>query len=134
MYRIKYLLGSLIAVFSLVYFLFGIVGWYRGDATNIDVLTCFIFGSLHIGGGAWLLLSSLREYRFERQRVDAIMRQLIRSNAGRVVVTDLARYAEIPEEDAREYLERRSQEDVVFLIEGRNGKDTFFFGQQYWNN
>ena len=46
----------------------------------------------------------------------------------------IARYAEIPVEDARAYLERRSQTDVVFFIEGRSGHDTFFFGQQYWNN
>ncbi|MCX6139958.1 MAG: hypothetical protein NTX15_03880 [Candidatus Kapabacteria bacterium] len=134
MYRIKYLLGSLITVFSLVYLLFGIVGWYNGGTQFSDILTCFIVGSLHIMGGGWLLVSSLKDYRKETTRVDAIVRHLIRTNAGRVVVTDLARYAEITEEDAREYLERRSQTDVVFLIEGRGGRDTFFFGQQYWNN
>ncbi|MBC8124162.1 MAG: hypothetical protein H7X70_00380 [Candidatus Kapabacteria bacterium] len=134
MYRIKYLLGLLITVFSVVYFALGIVGWQNGEARFLDILTSFVIGSLHASIGGWLLLSSLRDYRSETKRVDAIMRHLIRTNAGRVVVTDLARYAEIPEEDARAYLERRSQTDVVFFIEGRNGHDTFFFGQQYWNN
>ncbi len=134
MYRIKYLLGSLIAIFSLVYFLFGIVGWVRGDMSTSDLLTCFVLGSLHVAGGGWLLLSSLREFRAERQRMDAIVRHLIRVHAGRVMVSDLAHVAEIPEDDAREYLERRAQRDVVFLLQGRNGRDTYFFGQEYWNN
>lgn len=134
MYRIKYLLGTLVAVFSLIYFLFGIVGWIQGSALFADMVTCFVLGSVHVAAGGWLLMSSSREYRRESRRVDAIMHQMIKTNAGRIVVTDLARYAEIPEDDAREYLERRSKHDVAFMLEGRNGNDTFFFGQQYWNN
>lgn len=134
MYRIKYLLGTLLSVFSLVYLLFGIVGWYNGGVQFSEILTCLVVGSLHIMVGGWLLLSSHKNYRSEAKRVDAIVRHLIKTNAGHVVVTDLARYAEIPEEDAREYLVKKSKTDVVFLIEGRGGRDTFFFGQQYWNN
>lgn len=134
MYRIKYLLGSLIAIFSLVYFLFGIVGWIRADMSNTDMLTCFVLGSLHVMGGGYLLVSSLRDYRAERTRMDAIVRQIIRSRAGRVAVSDLAHMADIPEDDAREYLERRARYDVVFHLEGRNGRDTYYFGQEFWNN
>lgn len=105
-----------------------------GDAEFTDLLTCFVLASLHLFGGAWMLLGSLKDFRRERQRVDSIIRHLIRTHHGRVVVADLASYAEIPEEDAREYLERRSKNDIAFVLEGRNGRDMYFFGQQYWNN
>jgi hypothetical protein len=134
MYRIKYLLGSMVAIFSFVYFLFGIVGWAMGDASFRDILVCFVLGSLHVVGGVWMLLSSLREYRRQSQRVDAIMRHLIKVNAGRIIVADLARYAEISEEDARTYLEKRSQNDVAFVLENSQGNHIFLFAHQYWNN
>jgi len=134
MFRIKYLLGALISVFSLVYLLFGIAGWVQGSAMYMDILTCFLLGSAHVIIGGWLLLSSRKDFRIENRRVDAILHRMILANAGRVIVTDLARHAEIPEYDAREFLERRSKNDVVFLLEGRNGSDVFFFAQQYWNN
>ena len=134
MYRIKFILGLVVTACSVAYFALGVVGWLSGQAQFLHILACFVIGSIHVAIGGWLLLSSLRGYRAETKRVDAIMRHLIRTNAGRVVVTDLARYAEIPVEDARAYLERRSQTDVVFFLEGRSGHDTFFFGQQYWNN
>mgnify|MGYP000331647202 FL=1 len=134
MYRIKYLLGSMVTIFSVVYFLFGGSGWYRGDASFQDVLTCMVLASLHMCGGGWLLVSSLKDFRAERSRVDCLVRHLIRTNGGRVVVGDLARYAEISEDDARDHLERRSQRDVAFVAQGRNGYDVYYFGQQYWYN
>ena len=72
MYRIKYLLGSMVAVFSLVYLLFGIVGWVDDGMSYADLLTTFILASVHLFGGVFLLLSSLKDYRAERLRVDKI--------------------------------------------------------------
>lgn len=134
LYRIKYLLGSMVTVFSLVYLLFGIVGWYDGTVGFSDLMTCFVLASVHIGGGSWLLLSSLREYRREKKRVESVIRHLIVSNSGRVIVADLARYAEISEEDAREYLEVRAKNDVALVMQNTSGVDVFIFGQQFWNN
>ena len=118
----------------MVYFLFGGVGWYMGDASFTDILTCFVLGSVHLGGGSWMLIASLRDYRRERRRVDAIIRHLIKSNGGRVVVSELASFAEISEDDARDYLEKRSTSDVAFVTEGRNGHDVYYFSPQFWYN
>jgi hypothetical protein len=134
MYRIKYLLGILVALFSLVYVLFGVVGWVDGTVKATDLLTCFALASAHIGAGSWLLLSSLRQYRSERRRIDALMRQLIRMNSGRVMASELARLAEISDDDAREYLDRRSRSDAAVIMQTRTGSDVYFFGQQFWNN
>lgn len=134
LYRIKYLLGSMVTVFSLVYLLFGIVGWYDGMVGFTDLLTCFVLASVHLGGGTWLLLGSLRDYRREKKRVESVIGHLIASHAGRVIVADLARYAEISEEDAREYLEVRAKHDVAVVMQSTSGIDVFFFGQQFWNN
>jgi len=134
MYRIKYLLGSLVAVFSLVYLLFGIVGWIDNTVAYTDLLTCFVLASLHLFGGAALLLSSLRDYRQERMRVERSIRLLIRENGGRLLASDLARLADITDDDAREYLERRARRDVSVVLQSRQGEEVYFFGQQFWNN
>lgn len=134
MFRIKYLLGSMVTIFSLVYFLFGGVGWYMGDASYQDILTCFVLASLHLAGGSWLLLSSLRDYRAERERLETVIRHLISSNGGRVPVQDLARVADINEDDARDYLEKRSKSEPSYVSMGRNGHDTYYFGQNYRDN
>jgi len=114
--------------------LFGIVGWIDGNVEFADLLTCFVLASLHLGGGGYLLLSSLRDYRRERQRVDSVVRRLIRSNGGRVVAGELARQAEISDDDAREYLTKRAKYDVSIVLQNTTGEDVFFFGQQFWNN
>jgi hypothetical protein len=134
MYRIKYLLGILVTTFSLVYLLFGIVGWVDKTVSSADLVTCFALASAHLGAGAWLLLSSLRQFRAERKQLDALMRHLIRVNSGRVIASELADLAEISDDDAREYLERRSRHDVAVIMQSRNGTDVYFFGQQFWNN
>ena len=134
MYRIKYLLGSMVAIFSLVYLLFGIVGWIDGTVDFADLLTCFVLASLHLGGGGYLLMSSLRDYRRERRRVDIVVRRLIRMNGGRVLAADLARQADISDDDAREYLSKRAKYDVSFVLQNTTGEDVYFFGQQFWNN
>jgi hypothetical protein len=134
MYRIKYLLGSMVAVFSLVYLLFGIVGWVDGNVGFADLLTCFVLASVHLGVGGYLLLSSLREYKTEKRRVDTVVRRLIHDNGGRVLVNDVARLAEISDDDAREYLSKRSKVDVSIVLQGKEGEDVYFFGQQFWNN
>ncbi len=133
-YRIKYLLGALVASFSVVYLIFGIVGWVDGTVKTADLVTCFLLASVHLGTGTWLLLASLRQYRSEKQRMDAVMRHLIRANGGRVLVSELARVAEISDDDAREYLDRRSRNDVSVVMQSRAGEDVYFFGQQFWNN
>jgi len=134
MYRIKYLLGSMVAIFSLVYLLFGIVGWIDGGMSYADLLTAFVLASVHLFGGGFLLLSSLKDYREERVRVDRSVRYLIHQNGGRLVAADLARLAEITDDDAREYLEKRAQKDVSVVLQSRGGEDVYFFGQQFWNN
>jgi len=80
------------------------------------------------------MISGSREYAKEHRRVESIVRHLIRTNGGRVVIADLARFAEISEEDAREHLEKRSKSDVVIVMQNSTGTDVFFFGQQFWNN
>ena len=134
MYRIKYLLGSMVAVFSLVYLLFGIVGWVDDGMSYADLLTTFILASVHLFGGVFLLLSSLKDYRAERLRVDRSVRYLIQVNGGRLIAADLARHAEITDDDAREYLDKRAQKDVSVVLQNRGGEDVYFFGQQFWNN
>lgn len=134
MYRIKYLLGSLVAVFSLVYVIFGLVGWIDNQMGYTGLLTCLVLGSLHLAGGSWLLLSSLRDFRRERDRVDTIIRKLIRTNGGRLVAADLAEQAEISNDDAQQYLEKRARFDVSVVMQDAGGDDVFFFGQRFWNN
>lgn len=134
MYRIKYLLGILATIFSLVFVLFGTVGWVTGDVERSDTVVCFLLASVLLAGGTWLLVSSLRDYRTERSRLESVVRHLIATRGGRVTVGDVAHLADITEDDAREYLEQRSRQDVVFVTPGRNGKDTYLFGQEYWNN
>lgn len=134
LYRIKYLLGILVGLFSLVYLLFGIVGWVNGDVTHADLVTCFLLASVHIGAGTWLLFTSLSQYRIERRQLDTATQYLIRQQNGRIAPADLARLVEISEEDANEYLEQRSKYDVAVKMSSRTGNEVFFFGQQYWNN
>lgn len=134
MYRIKMLIGLMVSAFSVVYLLFGIVGWVRADMKAADLMTCFILASLHLGIGSWLLFTSLKEYRQEHRRVEDVVRRLIRSGGGRVTMADVAKYAGISEDDAREHLERRSKHDVVIVMQNTAGADVFFFGQQFWNN
>lgn len=134
MYRLKMLIGSMVAIFSVVYLIFGIVGLIRQDMRSADLMTCFFLASLHLGIGAWLLMNSLRDYRREHRRVEEVVRYLISSNGGRVTITELALFAGISEDDAREHLERRSKHDVVIVMQNTAGADVFFFGQQFWNN
>ncbi len=134
MHRIKSILGSLISVFSLVYFLFAIVGWVQGGSLATDVLTCVCLGTCHIAVGAWLVLGAVREQRAEARRIEEVLRTIVASRGGRIRVEDLAWYANITEDDAREYLEKRRLTDVIFHLGGRNGKETYYFGQKYWNN
>ncbi|MBI2793479.1 MAG: hypothetical protein HYX66_02370 [Ignavibacteria bacterium] len=134
MYRIKLLIGILVAAFSSVYLLFGVVGWEHESMKAADLITCFILASLHLGIGSWLLFTSLSEYRREHRRVEDVVRRLIDSSGGRVTIADVAKYAGISEEDAHEHLERRSKHDVVIVMQNTAGSDVFFFGQQYWNN
>ena len=80
------------------------------------------------------MLSSLRDFRRERDRVDSIIRKLIRSNGGRLIASDLAEQAEISDDDAREYLEKRAKFDVSVVMQDSGGDDVYFFGQRFWNN
>lgn len=134
LFRIKYILGSMLGIFSLVYMLFGIVGWSKGDATFQDLLTCFVLASIHVMLSGWLLVSSMRAYRSERARLDTVIRVLSERHGGRVTVADVASLAEVSEDDAREYLEQRSKRDEAVVTLGQNGRDVYYFGQQYWNN
>jgi hypothetical protein len=134
LYRIQYLLGAMLGIFSLVYLLFGIVGWVDGEASFQDLLTCFVLASIHIVASAYLFIASVRSFRRERARLEAVIGLLAERNAGRVTVMDVAALAEVSEDDAREYLAKRAKTHATVITEGRNGKDTYFFGQQYWNN
>lgn len=134
MYRIKYFLGAMVAIFSLVYLTFGVIGWVRATSTSSEIVICFTLASLHLASGIWLLLSSVSEERRERRRLELVTSHLIDVQGGRVRVSDVARYAEVHEDDAREFLEKRAQHEVSYLHRGRNGRDLFYFGQQFWNN
>lgn len=134
MFRIKYLLGSMMTIFSLVYMLFGIMSWLRGDAEARDVMTCFVLASIHCIAGSWLLVSSLRDYREERRRIEAAVQHIMALRGGRVTVAELADVAELSQDDAREYLERRTQVEVVVRTPGRAGEEQYFFGGDYRNN
>lgn len=134
MYRIKYLLGSLLAAFSVLYFIFGVAGWMHASSADTDILVSFLLGTIHVAGGSWLLLSSMVERKREKRRLDHVIAQLIEANGGRVVVSDVARYADVTEDDAREYLDRRAAHEVSYLHRGRNGRDLYYFGQRFWNN
>lgn len=59
-YRIKYLLGIMAALFGLLYLLIGIVGWSE-SATVADRWMPFALGSLHIGLATLLFWTSSRE-------------------------------------------------------------------------
>lgn len=134
MHRIKLLLGLLLIAFSLAYLLFGWVAFNNGTAQFMNVLICFTIGSAHVAVGGYLLANSIRERRREMERIDLVIRHLVKTNAGRVSVSDLSMFAEVPEEDAREYLRKRSISDVSVVISGSGRGDVFFFGQQFWNN
>lgn len=134
MYRIKYFLGAMVAIFSLVYITFGVIGWLRGTSSSSEIVVCFALASLHLASGTWLLLSSLSEYRRETRRLDMVISRLIEVQGGKVLVSDVARYAEVHEDEAREYLEKRAQHQPTYMHRGRNGKDLFYFGPRFWNN
>ncbi len=134
LYRIKYLLGTLVALFSIIYLLLGTVGWLDGTVSGGDLITCFALASAHLAAGTWLLLSSMRQYKLEHRKLESIVRHIIRVNNGRVHASQVARMAEITEDDAREYLEKRISKDVAIMIQSNTGSDVFFFGQQFWNN
>lgn len=134
LYRIKYLLGTLVTLFSIFYLLIGTVGWVDRTMNSTDLITCFILASVHLGSGGWLLLSSLKQYKSEQRALEMYMHRLIRVNGGRVLASDLAREANISQEDAHEYLDKRLQKDVAVLMQNRAGVNVYFFGQQFWNN
>jgi hypothetical protein len=134
MFRTKYLLGSMATIFSLVYMLFGVMSWVRGDADSRDIIACFVLGSLHLAAGSWLLLRSIGDYREEKRRIEAVISHLIALRGGRVSVTELADLAELSEDDAREYLERRAQLDVVIRTSAGGGEEHYVFGGEYWKN
>jgi predicted HTH domain antitoxin len=134
MFRIKYLLGAILAIFSLVYVLFGTVAWVDGRATNSELMLCFGLGSLHAGLGVGLLYSSWREYKRERRRLDTAVDVLLERTGGRIRVRDVARLAGVSDDDAREYLAKRAQREVSFVEEGRFGAEAYTFPQEWWNN
>jgi hypothetical protein len=134
MYRIKHILGSLVAVFSLVYLVFGIIGWIDERVTYTNLMICFVLASAHLGGGGWLIMAGLRDQRRERSRVDQSIRMLIRQNAGRLSASELSRLAKISANEAREYLDKRAKYDVSVVLQSKEGEDVYFFGQQFWNN
>lgn len=134
LFRIKYILGIMLGVFSLVYLVAGVVGWQQGSATFAEMVMCFVLASVHVTFAGWLLLSSIHAFRLERTRLETVIRVLMERHGGRVTVCDVAELGEVSEEDAREYLEKRSSHDVSFVNPGRNGRDVYYFGQQYWNN
>ncbi|NQW30392.1 MAG: hypothetical protein HQ472_07765 [Ignavibacteria bacterium] len=134
MHRIKLLLGLLLISFSIVYLLFGWIAYADRSAEFLDILVCFVFGSLHVVAGGLFLMNGMRERKREVERIDLVIRHLVKTNAGRVAVADLAMFAEITEDDARDYLHRRSQNDVSTILAGSGRGDVYFFGQQFWNN
>ncbi|MBU3742280.1 MAG: hypothetical protein FGM24_08345 [Candidatus Kapabacteria bacterium] len=134
LYRIQYLLGAMLGIFSLVYILFGIVGWLSSDASFQDVLTCFVLASIHVVAAGGLFIASIRSYRRECARLETVVRVLQERHAGRVTVADVAALADVSHDDAREYLVRNANTRDVVITEGRNGNDAFLFGQQYRNN
>jgi hypothetical protein len=134
LYRIQYLLGSMLGIFSLVYMLFGIVGWYDGQASFNDLLTCFVLTSIHAVAAGYLLIASIRSYRRERARLETVVRVLQERHHGRVAVIDVASLAEVSEDDAREYLSERATQHEAVATLGRHGTDAYYFAPQYRNN
>jgi hypothetical protein len=124
----------MMTIFSLVYMLFGIMSWLRGDAEARDIVTCFVLGSIHCIAGSWLLVSSLRDYRDEKRRIEDAVRHIAALRGGRVTVAELADIAELSQDDAREYLERRTHVDVVVRTPGKQGEEHYVFGGDYWKN
>jgi hypothetical protein len=134
MYRIKLAVGVLTSVFSLVYLGFGTSLLFQPKPETSYVVLCLVLGSIHVAAGAGLLFACVKEYSREKKRIEAVIRHLLRAHDGRVVLSDLARYAELSETDARYYLDKRSKYESVFVAQGVNGSDIYFFGQQFWNN
>jgi len=134
MFRIKYLLGSMATIFSLVYMLFGVTSWFSGRAEVSDIVTCFVLAGLHFSAGCLFLIGSARDLRAERRRVDVAIDRLISTHGGRVSVHDLASLAELSVEDARVYLDKQARVEVTFRVENERAPDTYVFGRQYWNN
>ncbi|KXK35344.1 MAG: hypothetical protein IAE64_01315 [Flavobacteriales bacterium] len=134
LYRVKYLLGIMVGLFSLVYILFGVAGWLQNTISSANLLMCFALASAHLGASSWLLLSSIRQFKIERTKLDLATRHLIRTRSGRVFPAELSLLADVSEEDAVEYLEKRCTYDVALMMQNRKGTNVFFFGQQFWNN
>lgn len=134
MFRIKYLLGSMAVVFSLVYGLFGVTSWLSADASYNDVLVCFILTTIHFIAGVILLLNSLKDYRRESLLINAAFDQLVRKRGGRVSVQELADLASVTTDDAREYLLRRSHEAPTFRNVDGVSDESYVFGRGYQYN
>lgn len=134
MYRIKYLLGSMSLIFSLVYGLFGVTSWLSSDASYNGVLVCFVLTSIHVVAGVILLLYSLKDYRRESMVINAAFDRIVRKRGGRVSVRELADLASVSTDDAREYLLRRSIEAPTFSNVDGVSDESYVFGSGYPNN
>jgi len=134
MYRIKYLLGSMAVIFSMVYGLFGVTSWLSADASYKDVLVCFVLTAIHFVAGAVLLLLSVQDYRREKYIIDSAFKNILSKRGGRVTVAELADAASVSADDAREYLMRRSSEAPTFYnLEGES-HESYTFGHRFQNN
>lgn len=134
MYRIKQLLGLMLASFSVVFMLFGIVLWHHRGADTAEILVCFLFASIQLGGSIALFTWSSKDYHRECGNLDYIIMEMIHHNHGKVGVRRLAGKAGISEEDAREYLVRCAKRTVCFKGRSPHGDEEWLFPQRWWNN
>ncbi|GBD04991.1 hypothetical protein HRbin20_00568 [bacterium HR20] len=117
-YRIKYLLGIMAALFGLLYLLIGIVGWSE-SATATDRWMPFALGSVHVGLATLLFWTSSRERQLENARLERLLRLVLREQAS-VGARQFAELAGISPSEAEEFLRwaSRRRSNLVATGEG----------------
>ncbi|GIV51959.1 MAG: hypothetical protein KatS3mg038_2480 [Candidatus Kapaibacterium sp.] len=118
-YRIKYLLGIMAALFGLLYVLIGIVGWSE-SATATDRWMPFALGSVHVGLATLLFWTSSRERQLENTRLERLLRLVLREQAS-VGARQFAELAGISPSEAEEFLRwaSRRRSNLVAVGDGR---------------
>lgn len=118
-YRIKYLLGIMAALFGLLYVLIGIVGWSE-SVTNADRWMPFVLGSVHGGLAVLLFWTSIRERHLENTRLERVLRLVLYEQVS-INAKQFADLAGISPTEAEEFLRWVSRRRSCLVAAGEGG-------------
>jgi hypothetical protein len=115
---IKYSIASVLIGFGIIVLASGVYSLFDEEAPNPSTfVACTVFGLPPTAGGIWLWRATQKQSKpskkeqlaMEQKRRQEVLYQLIQEKEGRFTLLEFAMAAELPGEEARDFLQAQAQ-------------------------